>query len=71
MWNIETVNNRLNNYTAASIGDDCGFFTSECPLCDGLAGDRVEMFYLDQGAVYNEHVCNDCALYIANGDLPE
>ncbi len=52
--------------------DNLGFSPIPCELCDALAGDRhaVTAMYND-GEYETLAVCEDCLMYVANGDLPE
>lgn len=72
MWYKSVVDQSLSFYSMHSVGEESGFTWRGCPLChQQLGGDRLELLYVDGGITYKEHICIDCALYVANGDVPE
>ncbi len=66
-----------------SIGDEIGFSWSPCDLCGSpLGGERFHVAHADDDTakypldgvlipVDRFRCCTDCALYVANGTLPE
>ena len=72
-WDTERIERNLATLQFPSVGDECGFSWHSCWTCERpLGGTRHELNYVgEDGQIYNEEICIDCVLYIANGDLPE
>lgn len=72
-WKASTVDKRANELKYHSVGEECGFSWWPCYTCQRpLGGDRHELRYVgEDNEVYIEEICIDCALYIANGEIPE
>ena len=72
-WNVETVNRNLEALKFPSVGIETEDFSARpCYLCRRpLAGQRHDLRYVYDDFINSEWICIDCALYVANGDLPE
>lgn len=73
MFNTNLIEENLAQLKYPSVGDEIGFSYTPCWTCERpLGGDRHELTYVgDDGETYVEEICIDCALYIANGEVPE
>lgn len=58
-----------------SIGEEYGFSHKECDLCKALPGNRHYLVgcHKDTPTAVDTLglICDDCVVYMANGDLPE
>lgn len=52
--------------------NDLGFYTKRCCLCQSFPGDRFAVTAFDDSMEDYDTlaVCNDCLIYIANGETP-
>ena len=56
---------------AEEYSEDPHFSWRECEICHGIAGDRVSWHCIVDGEIVHGTCCQDCACYIANGDVPQ
>lgn len=54
------------------VTDDLGFCHERCELCDALPGERYKVSALHPEKENLEYwACQDCMIFIANGEVPE
>ena len=72
-WNAAKVDSRVSALSFPSVGDLAAEFSwSPCWACRRpLGGERHELRHVDDGETFTELICADCAVYLANGTLPE
>ena len=71
---VDSVECNLTGLHAVSIGDsEPSFSWMPCDSCGSrLGGDRFDAVALDDDKeIYELSICVDCAMYHANGELPE
>lgn len=70
---LEDLERPDDDYARYENAGEPNFSWSKCPSCGGLAGDRYPAHYWNDDGTITGHVdvCQDCLMFMANGDVPE
>jgi len=58
-------------YESGEVSEEGHFSHDRCDMCRSLPGNRYAAHGTIDGTSYHFEVCQDCLMYIANGELPE
>lgn len=68
-----TIRAYKRQFERGEIPDEPGFSWSSCVWCEeNLGGNRSVFHYVEKRKVYHDSgVCDNCVVYLANGEMPE